>query len=257
MKKINNKGFVISSILYTLLISFLLMLALLLLQFKSSSDVINNASKDLVNGDEFKAVQLLDNNYVSFTDSSGNLVTLDGDDTGYVYYDDKGDSYNLNGNYLKYTCVGRLPVIENSKIYKTGEGEVYNYKKNGESYVKDHMVLYEYNWFNPPNKMLVRINSRYGTVYWPRDFYPSDNYPTYTSSDGITIESFDNHGIISPTYKNINVSVELTSEHKLILKITDNNNLGLGLVNGSKCDGDTDDDPKNCIVLSKPSTGCD
>lgn len=255
MKKINNKGFVISSILYTLLISFLLMLALLLLQFKSSSDVINNASKDLVNGEEFKATQLLDNSYVSFTDSSGNLVTLDGDEIAYYYTDNghSGQKKPINNTGLKYKCVANeFNPIENI-VYINDEPAINNIRI-GENTITE-IVGYKYYWYEPPNKMLVRINSRYGTVYWPKDFYPSDSEATIISTDGITINDFQ--GTTSKTYKNINVNVESTADGNLTLKITDNNNLGLGLVNGSKCDGAPAEDPNNCIVLSKPSTGCE
>ena len=50
MFKLNNKGFAVSAVLYTLLIAFLMFLGVTLAQFSSSISLINNANKDLVDG---------------------------------------------------------------------------------------------------------------------------------------------------------------------------------------------------------------
>ena len=50
MFKLNNKGFAVSAVLYTLLIAFLMFLGVTLAQFSSSITLINNANKDLVDG---------------------------------------------------------------------------------------------------------------------------------------------------------------------------------------------------------------
>lgn len=47
---LNNKGFAISSILYTLLIAFLLFLGVALAELSSSSSLIGKANDDLING---------------------------------------------------------------------------------------------------------------------------------------------------------------------------------------------------------------
>lgn len=47
---LNSKGFAISSILYTLLIAFLLFLGVVLAQLSSSSSLIGKANDDLING---------------------------------------------------------------------------------------------------------------------------------------------------------------------------------------------------------------
>lgn len=47
---LNSKGFAISSILYTLLIAFLLFLGVALAQLSSSSSLIGKANDDLING---------------------------------------------------------------------------------------------------------------------------------------------------------------------------------------------------------------
>lgn len=46
----NNKGFAISSILYTLLIAFLLFLGVALAELSSSSSLVGKANDDLING---------------------------------------------------------------------------------------------------------------------------------------------------------------------------------------------------------------
>lgn len=52
----NNKGFAVSAVLYTLLIAFLLFLAAALAMFSSSNSLISNANSDIVNGNPFSAV---------------------------------------------------------------------------------------------------------------------------------------------------------------------------------------------------------
>ena len=51
---LNNKGFAISSVLYLLLVSFLMFLAITLAQFSASSAVIGRANDDLVDGKDLK-----------------------------------------------------------------------------------------------------------------------------------------------------------------------------------------------------------
>lgn len=51
----NNKGFAVSAVLYTLLIAFLLFLAAALAMFSSSNSLISNANSDIVNGNPFSA----------------------------------------------------------------------------------------------------------------------------------------------------------------------------------------------------------
>lgn len=51
----NNKGFAVSAVLYTLLIAFLLFLGAALAMFSSSNSLISNANSDIVNGNVFSA----------------------------------------------------------------------------------------------------------------------------------------------------------------------------------------------------------
>lgn len=55
---LNNKGFAVSTVLYTLLIAFLLFLGGALAQFSSSNSLISNVNNDLINGTKFEAVQV-------------------------------------------------------------------------------------------------------------------------------------------------------------------------------------------------------
>lgn len=58
MIKLNNKGFAVSAVLYTLLIAFLLFLGVTLAQFSASTNILNNANKDIINGTEFSVKQV-------------------------------------------------------------------------------------------------------------------------------------------------------------------------------------------------------
>lgn len=89
---LNNKGFAVSTVLYTLLIAFLLFLGGALAQFSSSNSLISNVNNDLINGTKFEAVQVK----------------------------------------TKDAC-------ENGK-----------------------------QWYN--SNIIVKVRSRYGTFYWPKDF---------------------------------------------------------------------------------------
>ena len=51
----NNKGFAVSTVLYTLLIAFLMFLGAALAQFSSSSSLIGIANDDLINGTKLNA----------------------------------------------------------------------------------------------------------------------------------------------------------------------------------------------------------
>ena len=123
----NNKGFAISSVLYLLLVAFLMFLMLMLAQFTSSTSVIGKANDDLINGSKFEVMQIKDSNKRC------------------IKY---GDSKQPNDIYW----------------YESGNGE-----------------------------LLVRIKSRYGTMYWPKDF-------------GLKVDSSGNISGSYHQYKNIDVS---------------------------------------------------
>ncbi len=99
---LNNKGFAVSTVLYTLLIAFLMFLGAALAQFSSSSSLIGKSTDDLVNGNKLRAEQV------------------------------------------------KAPDVEGKVCGR------------------------DYRWFQntdgSPFNTLVRINSKYGTMYWPKDF---------------------------------------------------------------------------------------
>ena len=92
---LNNKGFAVTTVLYTLLIAFLMFLGAALAQFSSSSSLIGKANDDLINGTKLDA-----------------------------------------------------------KLVKVKDGNADNWNELG---------------------IIVKINSRYGTMYWPKDFCNNDN----------------------------------------------------------------------------------
>lgn len=108
---LNNKGFAVSSVLYTLLIAFLLFLGAALAQFSASSSLIGKANDDLVNGTSFEALQVKPNGAC---------------DSGKWFQDKSGN----------------------------------------------------------PSNTIVRIKSKYGTMYWPKDFETSEHRQVKLNNDG-------------------------------------------------------------------------
>jgi len=184
MKKINNKGFVISSILYTLLISFLLILSLLLLQFKSSSDVVNNASKDLVSGSNLVARQV----QVQFKDAAGNPVQIT----------DKDDNimYDTNGN--PYTC------IKANQKYYTNDSTL-----SADKFSDNPPTAIPSSYYWIASNKIIQIFLKGKTYYWPKDFEVEYLYEIKGSglNTGINIQTKKNLGII--TYGDVSVDKRL------------------------------------------------
>ena len=141
MVMLNNKGFAVSTILYTILIAFLLFLGVTLSMFSSSNSIISNANNDLVNGTVFRAVQVRNN------------------------YQDKDKCVPLK-----------------------------NIDKNED----------EYYWYQMDNNILIKITSRYGVVYWPRDFI--NNEPEEFYKENLEKGTI-NTGQLYGTYNNISYSV--------------------------------------------------
>lgn len=147
---LNNKGFAVSSVLYTLLIAFLLFLGAALAQFSASSSLIGKANDDLVNGTSFEAMQV------------------------------KPSGACENGNKWYQYSDGKTDVKTSNTI--------------------------------------VRIKSKYGTMYWPKDFKGSN----FEVNDGnvSAITSISNNGKVTAEVNN-----DTSREAKLRLKIyySDNN----------------------------------
>lgn len=148
---LNNKGFAVSSVLYTLLIAFLLFLGAALAQFSASSSLLNKANEDLINGVKFSAVQI------------------------------KPYGACKDGN----------------KWYQDSDGNTSN--------------------------TIVRIKTRYGTKYWPKDFETSEHIQVKLSNDGNIDEgeytSYD--GKIKTTVTSKEKVSVANSESIFYLKITD------------------------------------
>ncbi len=122
---LNNKGFAVSSVLYTLLIAFLLFLGAALAQFSSSSSLIGKANDDLVNGTQFEAVQVKPDGACINTDTEGK-------DDWYLQY--KDDNKNKDDREVSNT--------------------------------------------------IIKIKSRYGTKYWPKDFETLEHRKAELSNGG-------------------------------------------------------------------------
>lgn len=105
---LNNKGFAVSAVLYTLLILFLVFLGVSLSMFSASNNLISYGNRDLVDGTNFEV-----NHVCTGTEKVGNVTT----------------------NVIDY-------------------------------------------------KMLIRIKSKYGTHYWPRDFVNYTDQAQTLSKDG-------------------------------------------------------------------------
>lgn len=144
---LNNKGFAVSSVLYTLLIAFLLFLGAALAQFSASSSLIGKANDDLVNGTSFEAMQVKPNG----------------------------------------ACEN------NKKWYQDVDGNT--------------------------SSTIVRIKSKYGTMYWPKDFKGS-NFGVNDDGNVSAITSISNNGKVTAEVNN-----DTSREAKLRLKIyySDNN----------------------------------
>lgn len=150
---LNNKGFAVSTILYTLLIAFLLFLGATLAMFSSSNSLISNANNDLINGTKLTAVQVKD-------------AQKEG------------------------TCVSSTTT-----------------KKDGQYY-----------WYEMDSNILVKINSRYGVMYWPRDFngkIDGNKITYYSKNNNIKISDY------SSGAEQFGGSITINSSSTFKLKIED------------------------------------
>ncbi len=172
---LNNKGFAVSSVLYTLLIAFLLFLGAALAQFSASSSLLNKANEDLINGVKFSAVQIKP--YGACTSTKA----------------DPGGKYNW---YLQY---------KDNNI-------------NGERDV---------------SKTIIKIKSRYGMKYWPKDFKYNDvqaelkeNNNDATADEG-TYTSYDGNISVEVKHKDkfkingIKLPKDVTDNTKFYIRVLD------------------------------------
>lgn len=160
---LNNKGFAVSTVLYTLLIAFLMFLGAALAMFSSSSSLIGKSTDDLVNGNKLRAEQV------------------------------------------------KAPDVE---------GKVCGYGR-------------DYQWFQntdgSPFNTLVRINSKYGTMYWPKDFgiETSTGIITgvYHDNKNIRVECLNENGEVLPScvgYNLLNTKSEIVEKMIRIQTLEEN-----------------------------------
>lgn len=153
---LNNKGFAVSSVLYTLLIAFLLFLGAALAQFSASSSLIGKANEDLINGVKFSVVQIKPNGACINDDFEGKY-------DWYLQYSD--DNKNKNDR-----------VVSNT---------------------------------------IIKIKSRYGIKYWPKDFKYNDDQANLTENDDHNDATADD-GEYTSYDGNISVEVIKDKKHSII-----------------------------------------
>ena len=149
---LNNKGFAVSSVLYTLLIAFLLFLGAALAQFSASSSLIGKANDDLVNGSSFEAIQI------------------------------KPNGACKDGN----------------EWYQDSDGKTSN--------------------------TIVRIKTRYGTKYWPKDFeIKKEEVKDDGNIDKCDYISYDGKikTTVTPTKQLIDDKIDANKESIFYLRIID------------------------------------
>ena len=133
--KLNNKGFAISAILYSLLLIFILFTLVVLSNFNNSITSVNAANEDLVNGTKLMVEQLDDT-------SDSNKVIRCITNYGIMYYprDFENGKSKLNNNInIKF---GAAPshlmgsCSDNGVVYITPPSNVEHYC----AYVKDELT---------------------------------------------------------------------------------------------------------------------
>lgn len=180
---INNKGFAVSAVLYTLLIAFLMFLGAALAQFETSSGILGKANDDLVNGTKFEIMQVKPAGYVSYFDTSNKKITL-----------------NSGNSEKKINCV-RVNSVRTEldlRNYNSANSNNLSYTKYQDRY-----------WYETDT--IVRVKSRYGTKYWPKDFA------------GASITQSDSSFSVEPGSAN----------GKIEVKTIEGNNLGLKFIDGA------------------------
>lgn len=157
---LNNKGFAVSSVLYTLLIAFLLFLGAALAQFSASSSLIGKANDDLVNGTSFEAMQIKPNG----------------------------------------ACAG------DNSWYQDSDGNI--------------------------SDTIVRIKSKYGTIYWPKDFKES-NFQVNDDGNVSSTTSISDNGKVTAEVNN-----DTSNDAKFRLKIYYSDNSGFAKYSDGSSDAD-------------------
>lgn len=117
----NNKGFAVSSILYTILICFLMFLGAAMAMFSASNGLVVAANDDIINGTRLKASRIV-----------GTIGTGDAAKKDVMCAETKEEIISSSGKMFEYF---KWSITETA-----------------------------------PSSMLIKINSRYGSKFWPKDF---------------------------------------------------------------------------------------
>ena len=116
----NNKGFAISSVLYIMMASFLMYLAVLLSQLSSSADIIGNAANDLIDKG-FSA-------YINESESSDEKIIILKDDKKIVWpkdFKEKDEHDGVKIECNEESCVDKsLDTINKIKITCDGYNDI-------------------------------------------------------------------------------------------------------------------------------------
>ncbi len=184
----NNKGFAISAVLYTLLMAFLLFLGVTLAVFKSSARIIGNSNNDLIDGKKVRVSLVKNTNDYTIEkfigcdknnecDAGTCAVTKDecgvraATAKGYTsciattaiprpqpaqhyWYEYTECKLNKDGTFLPAGASSFSP-------YGFWHWELINSSNPSEGYWGCHSVL---------NQTLIKIDSIKGPMFWPRDF---------------------------------------------------------------------------------------
>ncbi len=92
---LNNKGFAVSTILYTLLVAFLLFLGVTLSTFSASIRTVGNANTDLIDGTELSAYLIENSNNSPNWYSSNKLIKINSR-YGTMYWPRDFNNYNVS-----------------------------------------------------------------------------------------------------------------------------------------------------------------
>ena len=196
----NNKGFAISAVLYTLLIAFLLFLAVTLAVFKSSARTIGNANNDLIDGKELRVSLVKNVNDYSSKKYGGCDDWADPStcELGYLPATDKNTFITNN-----YGCVAK---IDPEPLNYKNPAKHYWYEYTECKLTYDSLGNASFDGFDSsncsvkPNQNLIKIDSVKGPMFWPRDF------GLELDSNGILNQKLGDH---EKEYKGIKVECNL------------------------------------------------
>ncbi len=115
---LNNKGFAVSAVLYTLLIAFLLFLGVALASLASSSGLVGNSNNDIIDGTNFEVMQVKLNGCTEESWNRSNVILRIKSRYGTKYWPKDFSDNKTSGN-IEVTCNGgvcTVPVSEGMNV---------------------------------------------------------------------------------------------------------------------------------------------